>query len=235
MYFSEITVTGPVMVIGDTHTPDIYDLLNNYNFQDYCLIHVGDFGVGFFHKTKELKFLQEIQNHLEENNGKLLVIHGNHDDPEYFNKHHWANQYKNIEFVEDYSRKIINGKQFLFAGGATSIDRQARTAYRDYWPMEKFILPKELEKEEQCDILITHTSAMEEFPNDGFANIVGWFKNDPTLRQELVEEREKMTLLYNQVKPNKHYYGHFHNSNVRYVDGRLQQCLDINEMISVNI
>lgn len=236
MYFDKIDVTGPIVVIGDTHTPDIKDLLTNLNLLDYCMIHVGDFGIGFFHKTKQHRFLQEIQTHLEENNGKLLIIRGNHDDPEYFNRKHNVNsQFANIEFVEDYSRKIINGKKFMFVGGAVSIDRQERVSYRDYWPMEGFVLPKELEKEQPCDVLITHTCATEEFPNNGFDNIAGWFKNDPTLKEELIKEREKMSLLYNQVKPNKHYYGHFHNSHVRYVDGNLQQCLNINEVVSLNI
>lgn len=226
-----------IFVLGDTHDLDIMPILEHHAFQNFLLIHVGDFSIGFRHPKREHAILEKIQEYLENNNGYLIICRGNHDNPEFFNKHHkFNNLFPNIEFAEDYTYKTINDKTFLFVGGAISIDRQARTTYSDYWPMEKFVLPEKLETLDKCDVLITHTSAIDEFPNTGFANIAGWFKNDPTLKEELIEEREKMSKLYNQANPKiGHWFGHFHTSDRRFIDDVKQQCLDINEVVQINI
>lgn len=236
MLFKKIDVTGLVVAMGDSHDPNILSILDNFNLTNFCAIHVGDFGCGFYHPTKFKDIMQKLQDHLDLVNGKVLIIRGNHDDPEYFTQKHFSNQFDNIEFVEDYSYKTINGKKFLFVGGATSIDRQARTTYRDYWPREKFVLPDNYETLETCDVLITHSSGINEFPVDGLSKIAGWFKNDPTLKDELIEERELIQKLYNQVKPSiAHLWGHFHEANTQFIDGVKQQCLDINEVVGINI
>ena len=223
-----------ILLLGDTHSLDFCDLLIHYDLNNFILLGVGDHGEGFLRSDKNN--IEKLNAYCSEHNGYICLIRGNHSDPEFFNRKHWCNSYENIEFVEDYARKTINNKKFLFVGGATSIDRQVRTAYRDYWPREKFVLPDNYETLEPCDILITHSSGIEEFPIEGLSKIAGWFNNDPTLKDELIQERELIQKLYNQVKPSiAHFWGHFHEANIQFINGVKQQCLDINEVVSINI
>lgn len=227
-------VADNIYALGDTHTLNFVDILQHYEIKDFVLIHVGDAGEGFGHITTDKYDLDRIHKYLEENNGQLLVVRGNHSDTSFYRPNHWTSVYKKITFVPDFTYYRINGSVFLLAGGATSIDRVTRIVGEDYWVDEKFVLPEQLESLEQCDVLITHSTPLIAFPNDGFANIAGWFKNDPTLKEELIKEREDIQKLYEQVNPKAVVYGHFHKTVSEYIDGTWFRCLDINELIDLS-
>lgn len=227
--------TQNLYVLGDTHSLDCIDLLKHYDLNDFILIHVGDAGEGFHHINRDAAELNRLEQYCEEHRGQIFIVRGNHSDPAFFNPEHIFNStLKHIEFVPDYSYKNINGKVFLFVGGATSIDRQNRIVDRDYWTDEVFVLKPDYKNLDPCDILITHSSGSNEFPiDDGFSRISGWFKNDRFLKDELIAERQDIQKLYDHVSPRVHCWGHFHEVSSEYVEGTWQRCLDINEVINL--
>lgn len=223
-----------IYALGDTHTLLYDDLLSHFNMKDFVLIHVGDSGEGYHHHLRDRSAIKKLDDFCKENNGQILTTRGNHANPDfYFNDKHWTKDFQHVTFVKDYSRYLINGKVFLFAGGATSIDRTYNIENISWWRNEKFFLPPDYEKLEPCDVLVTHSSPLDAYPYDGFSKISGWFKNDPTLKQELIQERQEIRNLVNAVNPKINIYGHFHESVSEYVDHTWYRCLDINEILDL--
>lgn len=237
MIYQEPIITDQILALGDTHDLSIISrILDRHDLKDCVLIHVGDAGEGFGKNPVERDspiLFNLVNQNLELRNVKLLIIRGNHSNPSYFDPNHFFNKnLSNVEFVQDYSYKTINNKKFLFAGGAVSIDRQLRVDGVDYWKNEIFVLPDNLESLDHCDVLITH-SCPTEAPPYGFDNIKGWFKNDLTLKEELIKERQDISKLVKQVQPSQVYYGHFHTVISERIDGIYYRGLDINEVISI--
>ena len=202
------------------------------------LIHVGDLGIGFYHPEKQKSHLSHLNDFLLEKNIQMLVCRGNHDDPAFFKDSHPINgEHSNIRLVEDYTYLTINGKSFLFVGGAISIDRAYphRIEGRTYWKDEPFRLHDDYPNLPKCDVLITHSAPSGLFPCDGMANIQGFFEDDPNLKGELVSERCNIRLVFDAVQPKAIAYGHFHKSNFEVVDGCKVKCLNINEIWELTI
>lgn len=226
-----------VYCIGDTHTLAFVSLLIHFKLKDFILIHVGDAGEGFS-KNIEFKvdniYLDNLEDYCERHNGRILIVRGNHSNPEYYTDSHWTREkYKRVTFVKDYTYLSINDNTFLFAGGAVSIDRNARFINHDYWADEGFNLPDNYTDLSVCDVLITHSVTIDAPPIGGLDRIAGWFKNDPSLRYELIEEREKIKKLVDQVKPKINLYGHFHNTYSERIEGTWFRGLDINELLDI--
>jgi len=225
-------ISKNVYFIGDTHNLNYDDILRHYNLKDFVIIHVGDSGEGFNHQSRDQRAIQNLQNYCEQNNGQILTVRGNHTNPTFYNDpDHWTTKYDRVHFVPDYTYYDINGKICLFVGGATSIDRVQRVQGMDYWKDEVFVLSENYTNLDQCDVLITHSAPISCPPIDGFSRIAGWFKNDPTLKSELIKEREDVEKLYQHVNCSQLYYGHFHHSSSYYNDGCYHRCLDINEIV----
>lgn len=226
-----------IYLIGDTHGLRFIDLLKHYGIKDFILIHVGDAGEGFQHTASDRYDVDRLDKYCAENNGQILVVRGNHSDPAFYHKSHWSSSFSRITFVPDYSYYTINGKVFLFVGGATSIDRVVRIENKSWWRGETFILPDDYPTLDNCDVLITHSSGSSEYPVDGLSRISGWFKNNPTLKEDLIAERNNIQKLYDHVNPSiGHWYGHFHFSSIEYnpTNGSIQRCLDINEVVDIS-
>lgn len=218
-----------IYVMGDSHGNWRKLVKFIQDNKDFVLIHVGDFGI--FNELETHIVADKLEEILSENNGRLLIIRGNHDLPSTWRINSALNR-EHVTFVPDYSQYIINGKKFLFVGGATSIDRTVRSEGFDYWKGEVFYFDEN--KIEECDILITHSSGKDEFPIRGLERIEWYLNKDPDLRKELPAERELIQKLYDIAKPKiAHYFGHFHESNIQYVDGVRQRCLNIDEIIDI--
>lgn len=237
-----------ILILGDIH--------GNFNFlknqitskkiTDCTLIQVGDFGIGFTYEENDNITLKNLDNFLGENNIKMYVIRGNHDNPMYFEGNHI---YDNLKLLKDYTTDIIDGYKFLFIGGAISVDRTQRIREnnsniryggrkRCYWENEGVVYNTEILKDVQdVDIVITHTAPDWCFPNNklGFGRFVeDWAKYDTKLIEDLSFERNQMTNIFLDLYKNnnnikKHFYGHFHNSNLDNFDGVDHHLLDINE------
>lgn len=219
-----------VLIIGDLHGnfKHLRYILQHRDLKNCTLIQVGDFGIGY-HPSMDQKILSDLNDFLAERNSRLLVIRGNHDDPEYFDGTY---QYSNLKLMEDYSTEVIENKKFLFCGGALSIDRldslermqlSASFGLNEpmYWEKEAFIYDeKKAEELRDIDIVITHTAPEWCYPvnANGFGRFVESFiERDQDLRQDLLDERNKLSRLFETLKKNDnpvqlHFYGHFHST-----------------------
>lgn len=236
-----------ILILGDIH--------GNFNFlknqittkriSDCSIIQVGDFGIGFTYDENDELTLQNLDSFLKDNNITMYVIRGNHDNPKYFEGNH---VFGNLKLLSDYSTVSIDGNNFLFIGGAISVDRTHRIKEnnsnikyggrkRCYWDNEGIeYLPELIKNITNIDIVITHTAPDWCHPNNklGFGNFVeDWARIDTNLIRDLLFERNQMTNifkdLYTNNKIKKHFYGHFHSSKLENFEGVDHHLLDINE------
>jgi hypothetical protein len=171
---------------------------------------VGDFGVGY-EPTVDDKNLEDLNKFLAENNCTVYAIRGNHDDPSYFEGNHI---FSNLKLMPDYSQEIIEGKKFLFCGGAISIDRKFSLSKMQmsashglnkpmYWWDEAFDLDlEELEKIRDVEIVITHTAPEWAFPQNknGFGDFVtAFFFDDAELEADLLKERAAVSKFFQKL------------------------------------
>lgn len=217
-----------IYIVGDLHGSfgTMKNRIIKYNISDCILICVGDLGVGFQHPYKEPLIWKKLNSFFAEHNITFLSIRGNHDDPKYFNGPDRI-VHSNLELLPDYTLRNINGQDFLFVGGAISVDRIDRIPERSYWHDEGFVLRSELAA--QCDVLVTHSAPLWNGPTDKSA-ISGWCSVDKTLWDECVQERKDHSSLIQLCTPKKHYCGNFHMSSVSENNGCLSTILNIDEI-----
>lgn len=219
-----------VYAIGDIHGNNDAIIRLNKLVKDSTIISVGDYGIGFQqNKKKEERIQQNLNDELQVNSNKLLVVRGNHDDPSYFRKE-TSLKLSNIEFLEDYALRDFNGFRILFVGGAISVDRKYRRQGVSYWEDEVFVLNKD--KIQECDILITHSAPSWVGPCDKL-DISGFCANDFSLWDECVKERKDIDELIKLSKAKKHYCGHFHGSWMTNHENCYSRILDIDEVINI--
>ena len=144
-----------VYIIGDHHGSynNVMHKLYANGIKDCLLIHVGDGGEGFYSHEEELKTFNILNAEFESLGIEYMSIRGNHSDPAYFDG---SINLSHFKLLPDYSRQVINGEEFLFVGGAISIDRAIRVLNKSYWADEPFVLKPELAG--KCDVLITHSA-----------------------------------------------------------------------------
>jgi predicted phosphodiesterase len=220
-----------IYVIGDIHGE--FDMLENrvidYNLCDCILICVGDLGVGFGSVEKEFKTARHLDNFFAKRNINFFSIRGNHDDPSYFNGTININ-HPHFRLLDDYETLDIDGKTFLFVGGAVSIDRLLREEGVSWWRGEEMVLDPS--KISRCDVLITHAAPLWNGPN-GKSGIEAFFQNDPKLLEECVEERKNVDILIKLSRAKKHYCGHFHISSSSKSDDCVSRILGIEEVAEI--
>jgi hypothetical protein len=223
-------------ILGDVHGHFgvIYGWLEDHAKAGDTLIQVGDFGAGF---VKDW-LLDDLGFEAKKKGALIKVIRGNHDSPYPFAK---GGVYgDNLELIQDYTTQVINGKKYLFIGGALSIDRTWRKEGEDYWKDEvvDYDLSK-LDGIEGVDVLITHTCPdfLSPAPKS-FSNIQWALDRDLPLKDELIFERDYMTQVWNKLKENndiKEWYGgHFHVSLLHIIGKTKFRFLGINELIMIN-
>lgn len=224
----EIT-TNLLIAMGDTHGnwEACIETLQEYYIRDAVVLHVGDVGIGFLPKETQEDILESLNYKLAERNVRMFCIRGNHDDPQYFSGEY---KYSNIVLLPDYSQMLINGKKFLFVGGAISIDRIMRTPNKSWWKDEVFVLDES--RAEKCDVLITHTAPNWVGPID--KNGIAWYTDrDASLWAECCEERSAMSRLIELTQPDQHWCGHFHVSQAAVQGHCISRILNINEIAEI--
>jgi UDP-2,3-diacylglucosamine pyrophosphatase LpxH len=84
----------------------------------------GDIGLGFnkeqYHRTE----LEKLNKVCEKRNVYVLLLRGNHDDPQYFKDN--KIDYSHVKAISDYTIVETGNKNILCVGGAVSIDRSWR-------------------------------------------------------------------------------------------------------------
>ncbi len=203
----------------------------NKDRENCYLVQVGDFGIGFKPKFEHHE-LKNISKKLKNKNHTVLVIRGNHDNPEYFDGNH---DYDNIKFLPDYTVMNLNGYNHLFIGGAVSIDRRLREEGISYWKNEIFNYDEEkLKNINGIDVLITHTCMSFNKPTFLNGLVYSFAAKDPELIKELDQERELVDLMWSKLNENGnkiklHLYGHFHFNNTEFINDTKHILLDIDE------
>ncbi len=210
-----------IYFIGDIHGQfkGLVHWVKQRKITDSKIVQVGDFGLGFIHKVKEINDLQHLNKFLKITGNTLYAIRGNHDNPAYFDG---KVSYSNLIFLKDYSVLDIEDKTILLAGGAISIDRTTRREGKDYWKEEVFVFDAEklagvLAEARKVDIVVTHNAPSEFWPYDLGKVVRTYAIRDINLIAELAKERDLHSKLLKYVStkfsPSHWYYGHFHFTN----------------------
>lgn len=221
-------ITDSVLIIGDIHGAfnRLKDLIVRSQIENCCLICVGDLGIGFqYSEEGERKGIEALNSFFAERSILFMSIAGNHDSPSYFDG---SVNLSHFKLLPDYTRIRINGEEFLFVGGAVSIDRLWRVPNLSYWEDEVFVLKPDLAG--KCDVLITHSAPywIGPFDKEGLAS---WCKKDKTLWDECYKERMEIDELIKLCQPKRAFIGHFHQS--AWVDFRdcYARILNIEEIV----
>ena len=226
--------------LGDVHGNWrlIRSLVKRFDIKNAYIIQVGDFNLGSRKPASQLELLEFVNERLVEANVILLVIRGNHDDPEPFH-----NNYKlsNIEFLPDYTVRKLCGKKIMFIGGAVSVDRHERKMEGlKWWEGEEFVLNSdELIKARNIDIVVTHTAPHFVTPIGLNQFVYDKAKQDDLLVGDVLLEREEMTKVYDYLEMNNDithwYYGHFHRSSVEQFRRTEFRLLNIDELYELDV
>lgn len=124
-------------VVGDIHGH--FDIIKNqiktYKITDSVIIFAGDIGLGFEKAEHYKQIFPKLNKVMKMQGNILLFVHGNHDDPSYFQeeKINYSNiksipDYSVINFYQDWDDEMKESPKFsiLCVGGGVSIDRQYR-------------------------------------------------------------------------------------------------------------
>lgn len=239
-----------VIILGDIHGQfyDLKKIIDRKGIEKCFIIQVGDFGIGYYPDKSE-DTLRDLDKFLRQRDIILYAIRGNHDDPYYFKGKHIL---ENLKLLPDYTQLDIDGHNFLFVGGAVSIDRKNSLALMQkssirgidsplYWFDEPFVLDEEKLKDiKGVEIVVTHTAPEYCFPDNrgGFGRFVdNYIANDPALVDDLTEERTLVTKMFEILRENnyvdKHFYGHFHRSEITLNSYTTHQLVGINELVEI--
>jgi len=233
MNFEYKTDKSGLVVMGDTHGnwSSIVEFCQHY--RDYCIIQVGDFGLGFYNKIKEYHRLKKLNKHLHDSHNELIAIRGNHDSPIYFHNK-WVEE--EILLSNDYTIVQFGDKRIQLIGGGISIDRSERIINRTWWIDEE--LKFDAERVEKVDILITHVSPTDLPLSKAEANTTVMHYHGVEASQggdllgELAHEQQMCQNLSDLTECKAHYFGHLHHAMI-YINNeknRKYVCLDINEI-----
>lgn len=212
----------------------------NYDFsvkENTLICQVGDFNIGYGGIESTKRRLRELNDHLFEYNNHLFIIRGNHDDPEWFNSDkydHIKKDYSNILFIKDYTVLNINNENWLFLGGAISVDRSMTKHMGTHFKGEEFVFDFEiLSNFRDIDRVISHNAPDFCMPLYLGKTVMQYVKDDETLIDDIKNERKSLTnaftLLSNNNKIKSWHYGHFHNSYRFYHNDCEFVCLNIDE------
>jgi hypothetical protein len=215
-------MSKPIYIVGDIHGKwdQLFLKIKASEIRDFILIGVGDLGIGFLDAEKQERQFDYINSFFGGKGIDFIGIRGNHDDPAYFDG---RVDRSNFKLLADYTSLSLNDKEFLFVGGAVSIDRKIRKEGISYWKDEKFVL--DVSKIKRCDVLVTHSAPTWSGPFDR-AGISGWCDRDETLWDECLQERKDHDVLNKLCGASRHYCGHFHTSSSVDLDGCVSIILD---------
>lgn len=223
----------PIYVYGDSHGEwtEMLIKISEFDLRNCYLIHVGDIGIGFSDKEKEIGKMNYLNGIFEYMGISFIGIAGNHDNPEYFK----GIQFSHIELLPSYTQREINGLNFLFIGGAVSIDRGNRTEGLDYWKGEEIIPPPNnlIQSGITPDVIISHDCPLEV----GFTTHNLYDAPGNPVKTDVIKGRQILSDIWAKYPPKKWFYGHYHSSQTDYVEnsGVITKftMLNIHEMMEI--
>lgn len=228
-----------MVILGDIHGN--FNLIGMVVPRNNNVIQVGDFGLGFHAVHDDEKTIDYWNVSWKARGIHVYAIRGNHDNPAYWDGR-YDGRWSNLTLVKDYTVMQLEHKNWLFVGGAISVDRFMRKTDRDYWPEEEFNLDEDklnsiLEEYKDIDYVVTHTAPQFCFPPTKGSIVNEFSKHDANLLTDLRIERSLVERMYNilseKSKPKKWFYGHFHMDKVEYIEDVEFRLLGIGEITNV--
>ena len=209
----------PTFLLGDNHGDydTLLEILDARNVRDAIVIHVGDGHEGCAECGEDN--LKSLNQEFASRKVEYLSIRGNHCNPCFFEGQHL---FPNLKLLPDYSRRIINGEEWLFKIGKG-----------EWWSLEEFRLDKE--KAGPADVLVTHSGPTWIGPGCSSPLIKAFDRAEEdfgtsSLIADLTEERRRHDELFRLVKPKTWYLGHFHERAEKTRSGcrtRIVDCLEL--------
>ena len=238
-------MTPPIYFLGDIHGR--LDVIRawNHTHEGCALIQVGDFGLGFQPRSKDIDNLVALHELLKAKDNHCYTIRGNHDDPSFF-----AGDYEYINalsqrtlcgirthLLRDNRILEIHGKRIFFCGGAVSVDRHRRTEGEDYWANEKFGWDGET-PEGHLDAVVTHSAGS--WTGMTYEDIAWYIAQEKKAGGDLVPDLDAERKLHDKLldavlwqNPGlRWFYGHFHQPLHRAVGDLEFTGLDVNQIVS---
>ena len=220
---------GRLFITGDTHG-DFFRIHNfcrkNETTKDDVMIICGDAGINYHCDDRDC----DLKWRLSEMPITFLIVHGNHEERAwnipsyecgYINVGNneilawYEPEYPNIVFLGDSEKKLINGKLFLFLGGAYSVDKHYRLLCGDKWfPSEQMsehemeIVLRSLKRYEShrtVDYIVSHTCPLKYEPTEVFL---------PSINQSTVDKRTEIFLdeVDDLMQYKTWFCGHYHTN-----------------------
>lgn len=241
--------------IGDMHGEwnAILYQIKQYKISNSAFIFCGDFGLGFekenYYKEQVIPKIHKI---LKKFNCIWYIIRGNHDDPSYFSEQKINTKY--IKCVPDYSLIQFKNKNILCIGGGISIDRiwrqhqdqkrfeqyahyhnitieeAQKICPASYWENERIMYQPKIK--EHVDIICSHSAPSFCYPVNKGPIVYHYAELDPDLLEDLDNERKLLDKVYDDYQNtlSNWYYGHFHSSNMQFINNCMFKLLSINEI-----
>jgi len=244
-----------IVVSGDIHgdfTQLVFKACVSKKMTDTLIIVAGDCGFGFFRSGYYENIYNKCQKRLAKANNWLVFVRGNHDNPAYFDGSQV--NYERWKAVPDYSIIKACGHTILCVGGAVTMERTWREAseYHHFHPANPLqpdlYWPDEVPVYDQAklgaitdactvDTVVTHTAPSFCEPKEK-RTLWQWSAEDITLHRDVKKERKVMDRIYTFLKEHSHpllywYYGHFHYSFRRDIDGINYKMLNVMELDTI--
>ena len=191
-------------LVGDVH--------GNVNWAKSAIYRAADLGaeriifLGDFGYTFEDRFINGLSEASEDTGLLIEWIDGNHED---FTELKNRNFYLDHNFVYHPRGTVenIDSVKFMFLGGATSVDRQWRVPYADWWPQEA-ITELDIARAYEfgkVDVILSHDAPyLPPMMNDDLAPF-------PKIDLQISAlHREKYRVIYKNAQPSYVFHGHYH-------------------------
>jgi hypothetical protein len=176
-------------------------------------LHVGDFGI--WPGRRGSAYTLDVAATLAELDMHLFFIDGNHEDFTQLlgtptdEETGLVKLRERLYYLPRGSRWTWHGREWLALGGATSVDREWRTPYVDWWPQESLTVNDCMRAVEggRADYMLTHdTPAGYDVPG---IPPPGTFPIRAIVEAE--EHRDLLQVVVDDIRPTWLYHGHFHS------------------------
>lgn len=207
-------------ILGDVHANGswaMYALNKFYREGITEILQVGDFG--FYGGQHGQLFLKRVNTKLKMYGQTLLIAPGNHEDYDYLetipvSDDGWQYVRSNIKVAPRGLRWEKDGRNFLFLGGAPSVDRWYRTTMvkaKAWWSQEA-LTPEDVENViagGRADVMVCHDApnGVREIDRNIAGNPMGFTVEDLAYA---AEGRALMSKAFHAVEPKLFLHGHYH-------------------------
>ncbi len=213
-------------VVGDIHGEFrelVWRLVCVWEIKDAVVMIAGDCGFGFEKPGYyDDLYYGKLEKRLQDSGIMILCVRGNHDDPGYFNGTRPIN-YEFLKTLADYDTVKFQDQTVLCLGGAVSTDQEWRIAEnadlerlgsdkRVWWPAEvpvKLGDPGIQKLPGHIYAVVSHEAPISMMPvlargARGVASGEVW--------TDILDSREYLEKILWRCRPERWYYGHYHES-----------------------